>query len=83
MKIVVLIKQVPDTTEVRLDPRTGTLIREGVPSIINPEDKNALEEALKLKETMGLKLLLFPWARRRLRTPCGKHWPWAQMRRFC
>jgi electron transfer flavoprotein alpha/beta subunit len=53
MKVVVLIKQVPDTTEVRLDPKTGTLIREGVPSIINPEDKNALEEALKIKETHG------------------------------
>ena len=53
MKIVVMIKQVPDTTEVKLDPKTGTLIREGVPSIINPEDKNALEEALKLKESGG------------------------------
>jgi electron transfer flavoprotein beta subunit len=53
MKIVVTIKQVPDTNEVKLDPRTGTLIREGVPSIINPEDKNALEEALKLKESIG------------------------------
>ena len=53
MKIVVLIKQVPDTNEVRLDPRTGTLIREGVPSIINPEDRNALEEALKLKDSGG------------------------------
>jgi len=53
MRIVVLIKQVPDTNEVRLDKTTGTLIREGVPSIINPEDKNALEEALKLKEAMG------------------------------
>ncbi len=50
MRIVVCIKQVPDTTEVKLDPRTGTLIREGVPSIINPEDKNAIEEALKLRE---------------------------------
>jgi len=58
MKIVVMIKQVPDTTEVRLDPRTGTLIREGVPSIINPEDKNALEEALKLKESMGAQVLV-------------------------
>jgi len=58
MKIVVMIKQVPDTTEVRLDPRTGTLIREGVPSIINPEDKNALEEALKLKENMGAQVVV-------------------------
>jgi len=53
MKIVVCIKQVPDTNEVKIDPRTGTLIREGVPSIINPDDKNALEEALVLKENHG------------------------------
>ncbi|MBM4431714.1 MAG: electron transfer flavoprotein subunit beta, partial [Chloroflexi bacterium] len=58
MKVVVLIKQVPDTTEVKLDPRTGTLIREGVPSIINPEDKNALEEALKLKESHGASVVV-------------------------
>lgn len=58
MKIIVTIKQVPDTNEVKLDPRTGTLIREGVPSIINPEDKNALEEALKLKEAMGAEVVV-------------------------
>jgi len=50
MNIVVCIKQVPDTTEVKLDPKTGTLIREGVPSIINPDDKSGLEAALKLKD---------------------------------
>lgn len=50
MNIVVCIKQVPDTTEVRLDPKTGTLIREGVPSIINPDDKAGLEAALRLKD---------------------------------
>lgn len=50
MKIVVCIKQVPDTNEVKLDPKTGTLIRDGVPSIINHDDKNALEEAIKLKD---------------------------------
>lgn len=53
MKIVVCIKQVPDTTEVRLDPVTGTLIRDGVPSIINPDDKGGLELALELKDTYG------------------------------
>ena len=53
MKIVVCIKQVPDTTEVRLDPVTGTLIRDGVPSIINPDDKGGLELALGLKDTYG------------------------------
>ncbi|MCL2366485.1 MAG: electron transfer flavoprotein subunit beta [Oscillospiraceae bacterium] len=50
MKIIVLAKQVPDTNEVTIDPVTGTLIREGVPSILNPDDANALEEALALKD---------------------------------
>ena len=50
MNIIVTVKQVPDTQEVKIDPKTGTLIREGVPSIINPEDKNAIEEALRIKE---------------------------------
>lgn len=53
MKIIVCIKQVPDTTEVRLDPKTGTLIRDGVPSIINPDDKSGLEAAIRLKEEFG------------------------------
>jgi len=53
VNIVVCIKQVPDTTEVRLDPKTGTLIREGVPSIINPDDKAGLEAALRLKDEQG------------------------------
>ena len=51
MKIIVTVKQVPDTHEVKIDPKTGTLIREGVPGIINPEDKNAIEEALRIKES--------------------------------
>ncbi len=53
MKIVVCIKQVPDTSEVRLDPKTNTLIREGIPSIINPDDKAGLEAALRLKDEAG------------------------------
>ncbi|MEL7634827.1 MULTISPECIES: electron transfer flavoprotein subunit beta/FixA family protein [Sporomusa] len=53
MEIIVCVKQVPDTTEVKIDPQTNTLIRQGVPSIVNPFDKNALEEALKLKEKHG------------------------------
>lgn len=51
MKIVVCVKQVPDTNEVRIDPVKGTLIRDGVPSILNPDDANALEAALQLKDT--------------------------------
>ena len=53
MNIVVCIKQVPNTNEVKLDPVTGTLIREGVPSIINPDDKAGLEAALRLKDEQG------------------------------
>ena len=56
MNIVVCVKQVPDTTAVKIDPKTGTLIRDGVPSIINPEDKHALEGALKIKEEIGGKV---------------------------
>ena len=50
MKIAVCIKQVPDTTEVKIDPETKTLVREGVESITNPFDEFAVEEGLLLKE---------------------------------
>jgi electron transfer flavoprotein alpha/beta subunit len=53
MNIIVTVKQVPDTNDVRIDPETGTLIREGVPSIVNPEDRHAVELALALTETAG------------------------------
>lgn len=56
MNIVVCIKQVPDTNEVKLDPKTGTLIRDGVPSIINPDDKAGLEAALVLKDKFDAKV---------------------------
>ena len=53
MKIIVLVKQVPDSTEIRVDKVTGTLIRAGVPSIINPDDLAGVEAALQLKEKEG------------------------------
>ena len=53
MKIVVCVKQVPDTTEVKINPETNTLIREGVASILNPFDMYAVEEAIRLKERLG------------------------------
>jgi len=49
-KIIVCAKQVPDTNEIKIDPVKKTLIREGVPSILNHDDANALEEALKIKD---------------------------------
>jgi len=53
MKIVVCVKQVPDAKDVRLDPETNTLAREGVESIMNPYDRHALEEGVRLKEKVG------------------------------
>lgn len=53
MKIIVFVKQVPDTDDVKLDPKTGNLQREGVQSIMNPLDANAVETALRLKEKYG------------------------------
>ncbi|MCF2135876.1 MAG: electron transfer flavoprotein subunit beta/FixA family protein [Candidatus Thorarchaeota archaeon] len=53
MKIIVPVKQVPEVAEVKVDPETGTLIRDGVPSILNPFDEYAVEAAIQLKEKFG------------------------------
>jgi electron transfer flavoprotein beta subunit len=57
MKIFVCIKQVPGVAEVRIDPNSNTLIREGIPSIMNPFDKNAIELALTIKEKHGAEII--------------------------
>jgi len=56
MLVVTCVKQVPDTTQVKIDPVTGTLIREGVPFIMNPFDTHALEESLRLKDKYGFRV---------------------------
>jgi electron transfer flavoprotein beta subunit len=56
MKIVICIKQVPGTTEIKIDPKTNTLVREGVKGIVNPFDTYALEEGVRLKERYGGKV---------------------------
>ncbi|NQV04767.1 MAG: electron transfer flavoprotein subunit beta/FixA family protein [Candidatus Omnitrophica bacterium] len=56
MNIIVCIKQVPDTTDVRIDPETNTLIRSGVACIVNPFDMYAVEEGVRLKEKFGGKV---------------------------
>lgn len=58
MNIIVCIKQVPDTAEIRINPETNTLMREGVPSIINPFDLHALEAGIKIKEQLGGRVLV-------------------------
>lgn len=52
-RIIVCVKQVPETTEVEIDPETGTLRREGVPAVVNPFDLHAIEEAVRIKERHG------------------------------
>jgi electron transfer flavoprotein beta subunit len=56
MLVIACVKQVPDTTQIQVDPVTGTLIREGVPFIMNPFDTHALEESLRLKEEHGFRV---------------------------
>lgn len=56
MNIIVCVKQVPNTTDVKIDPVTNTLIRDGVESVINPFDAYAIEEAVRLKERFGGKI---------------------------
>jgi electron transfer flavoprotein beta subunit len=56
MLVVVCIKQVPDTTQVQIDPVTNTLVREGIPFIVNPYDTHALEAALQLKDRFGFRV---------------------------
>lgn len=58
MNIIVCIKQVPETTQVKINPETNTLMREGVKSIINPFDMYAIEEAVRLKERFGGKVII-------------------------
>ena len=57
MLVIACIKQVPDTTQVKIDPVTNTLVREGIPFIMNPYDTNALEEALRLKDRFGFRVV--------------------------
>ncbi len=75
MDIIVCIKQVPDTNDVKIDPVTNTLIREGVASIVNPFDENAIEEAVRLKELHGGKVTVItmgpPQAKEALKTAIG------------
>jgi electron transfer flavoprotein beta subunit len=54
MQIVACVKQVPDTTQVQIDPVTNTLVREGIPFIVNPYDTHAVEESLRLRDRFGL-----------------------------
>ena len=69
MKIVFCIEQVPEISEVMIDPKTHTLIREGVPSIINPFGENVVEEAIRIREKISCEVIIItraPTCQRRL-----------------
>lgn len=71
LKIFVCIKQVPGVSEVKIDPKTNTLVREGIPSIVNPHDKHAIELGVSLREKYGGEVIVLsmgpPQAERALR----------------
>lgn len=82
MNIVVCVKQVPDTNEVKLDPVKGTLIREGVPSIMNPDDKAGLEAALQIKDATGAHITVVSMGPPKPMTFSVKRWLWEQTKLF-
>ena len=75
MLVVTCIKQVPDTTQVEINPETNTLVREGIPFIVNPYDTHAMEEGLRLKDRFGVKVAAIsmgpPNAEAALRKACS------------
>ena len=82
MNIIVCIKQVPGTTNVNIDPVTGTLIRDGVAAKMNPYDLEALELGLQLIERTEESSALFPWDRTRHWRCCVKQSTWERMREY-
>ncbi len=56
MNIIICVKQVPDTSEIKINPETNTLMRDGVPSIINPFDLNAIEAGVQIRDEVGGKV---------------------------
>ena len=58
MRIIVPIKQVPETSNVKMDPLTGTMVREGVENVVNPLDLYAIETAIRLKEEYGGEIIV-------------------------
>ena len=83
MNIIVCIKQVPDTTDVKINPETNTLMREGVASIINPFDMYAIEEGVRLKEKHGGKVTVLSMGPPQAEAALREAIAWARTRRSC
>ena len=73
MEIIVCLKQVPNTTEIKIDPVTNTLKRDGVESIINPDDKTGLEVALQLKEQFGARVTVLSMGPQQAEKALGRY----------
>ena len=75
MQVISCLKQVPDTTQVQIDPVTNTLVRDGIPFIMNPYDTHALEESLRLRDDYGVRAVALsmgpPNAEATLRKACA------------
>ena len=82
MYIVVCVKMVPDTTQVKIDPETNTLVREGVPFITNPFDTHAVEEALRLKDRYGAHVTAISMGPPLQKLCCGELFHWESMMRY-
>ena len=72
MHIVVCIKQVPDSAQIRVHPVTNTIMRQGVPAIVNPYDLYALEEALRLKDEYGGRVTVLTMGPPRRKRRCAR-----------
>lgn len=82
MELLVCIKQVPDTSEIKLDPETNNLIRTGLPSIVNPYDMHALEAALAVKDQYeGSRVTVVTMGPPQARRHCASVYPSVQMMR--
>ena len=75
LNILVCVKQVPDVNLVKIDPVTGSLIRKGVPAILNPLDANALEAAVQMKEQFGGLVTCITMGPDQAEEACGSAWP--------
>ncbi len=81
LHLIVCIKQVPDSREIRIDPVNNTLIRQGVPSIVNFYDLHGLEEALRIKDEHGARVTVVTMGPLRLRNRSRNAFPWGPMKR--
>jgi len=83
MNVVVCLKQVPGTTEVKIDAETNTLVRQGIKNIMNPLDTYALEEGVRIKERYGGKVTVISMGPPQAEEMLREAFHWALMKPFC